>query len=327
MAKRYITSDDILDTFIKLKQRGGQFILSKFAIDATSRTKSAFDESSNISSNWWIVPAVRERWNRLISGSSHRNYKEYLMEEVLRDRRHLKLLSLGSGNCSHEIELASYQAFEKVTCVDIAENRLNEAQKIAESKGLKNMVFHCQNIYDYDFSAEKVDVVLFNASLHHFTNVYGLLKDLIRPTLDEDGLLVINEYVGPNRLQFPKVQIQAINDAIQLIPPQFRQRYKTTITKRKYSGSGLWRMILADPSECVDSASIIPSVHALFDVIIERPYGGNILMSALKDIAHHFVETNPEKKDVLNALFEFEDKYLEQHPSDFVFGVYRATSS
>jgi hypothetical protein len=86
-------------------------------------------------------------------------------------------------------------------------------------------------------------------------------------------------------------------------------------------------MILADPSECIDSESILPSINAHFKTIDERPYGGNILMHVLKDISHHFIDMDSEKKDILSSLFEFEDEYLQNQFSDFVFGIYQLKKS
>ena len=37
-------------------------------------------------------------------------------------------------------------------------------------------------------------------------------------------------------------------------------------------------------------------------------------MNVLKDISHHFVETNNEKEEILIKLFEFEDQYLKKQP-------------
>ena len=54
----------------------------------------------------------------------------------------MKLLSIGSGVCSHELKLAEYDNFEEIVCVDLAQNRLNEAKEVALSKGLKNMHFY-----------------------------------------------------------------------------------------------------------------------------------------------------------------------------------------
>ncbi|KQR93477.1 hypothetical protein ASG01_09860 [Chryseobacterium sp. Leaf180] len=141
-------------------------------------------------------------------------------------------------------------------------------------------------------------------------------------TKNKKGYLIINEYVGKSRLQYSGSQISAINTAIKKIPKSFRQIYKTNIFKNRYYGSGVLRMIIADPSECVDSESILPEIHKRFETIIEKPYGGNLLMSALKDIAHHFIDLSDEKSKVLQHLFDLEDEYLKSHQSDFVFGIY-----
>ena len=81
-------------------------------------------------------------------------------------------------------------------------------------------------------------------------------------------------------------------------------------------------MIMADPSECIDSASIMPSIHKHFKTIVEKPFGGNLLMSVLRDISHHFYEINDEKEKILNELFLLEDDYLKENSSDFMFGIY-----
>lgn len=56
---------------------------------------------------------------------------------------------------------------------------------------------------------------------------------------------------------------------------------------------------------------IIPAIHSNFSTICEKPFGGNILIPVLKDIAHHFVDLNEEKRRVLKNLFEFEDNFLK----------------
>ena len=45
-------------------------------------------------------------------------------------------------------------------------------------------------------------------------------------------------------------------------------------------------------------------------------------MSVLKDITHHFTGSDSESDAVLKDLIQFEDMYLEKHPSDFIFGLY-----
>jgi len=158
--------------------------------------------------------------------------------------------------------------------------------------------------------------------LHHFDKIEAFLSGKIRYVLKPNGFLIINEFVGATRHQFSKKQINAINKSIALIPKKFRTRFKSNLHKNKYRGVGIFRMIMADPSECIDSENIMPSIHKHYHTLIEKPYGGNLLMSALRDISHHFFKLNQEKEKVLKDLFLLEDDYLKNNSSDFVFGIY-----
>jgi len=321
--KRYITLDDIIDTYSRLHQRGSQFIWAKFNFNQRERTKSAFDPSAIHSSNWWMIPMVKERWNTKISTDPNQDYRQFMMKNFFKDFKELKLLSLGSGSCGHEIELAAYSQFKEITCVDLAQNRLDEAQEDAKRKNLHNLNFICSDIEHFDFQESHYDIVLFNSSLHHFEEVEKLLKEKIKPALKNNGYLVINEFVGATRLQFPKYQIKAIRKAIQRIDKPYRKRFKTKLYKNTFYGSGLLRMKMADPSECIDSSSILPALHSIFKIKIEKNLGGNILMNTLKDIAHHFIQPNERQKEILLELFQMEDDYLKNHSSDFIFGIYQ----
>jgi ubiquinone/menaquinone biosynthesis C-methylase UbiE len=319
---RLITFDDIIETYTKLRQRGSGFIMNKFSASGTQRTLGAFAPSAVNSANWWIIPRVLERWNELQTGDPHTNYKQYLMQKYYSDKRNLALVSLGSGNCQHELELARYEQFSEIRCYDLAQNRLDEAKAIADAEGLRNIKFRCEDVNTLGLQKESLDLVHFNSSLHHFQNVENLLANVIKPALKPGGMLLINEFVGPNRIQYSKEQTQAISEALQLIDKEYRTRFRTNVTKIKFYGSGRIRMIIADPSECVDSENIMQSIHKHFRTIEEKPYGGNILMGVLKDISHHFVELDLRKTDILQALFDYEDRYISDKTSDFVFGIY-----
>lgn len=320
---KIVTLDDFVDTYFKIIQRGSGFILSKFTLNEESRIKSAFDNTSFISSYFWNIPKVQERWNILISGNKNRNYIDYIVQDLLKDKTDLRLLSIGSGISNREIELAENSTiFKEVICIDIADNLLDIAAKSAREKGIKNIKFISKNIYDFEFKDNEFDIVFFKSSLHHFDDIDKFLSEKIKKVLNPKGMLIINEFVGATRHQFSKVQINAINEAIAVIPKKFRTRFKSKFHKNKYRGVGVFRMIIADPSECIDSESIMPSIHKHFKTIIEKPYGGNLMLSALRDISHHFYELNNEKEEILNNIFLLEDNYLKNHQSDYVFGIY-----
>lgn len=320
---RIITLDDFIDIYFKIIQRGSDFFFSKFTFNNEKRTKSAFDNTSFASSYCWSIPKVIERWNTLISGDKNVNYIDYLINGSLKEKSNLKLLSLGSGICNREIDLAEHSSiFKEVICVDLAGNLLQIAAESASKKNVTNIKFITKNIDEFEFKENEFDIIFFKASLHHFDKIEKFLSGKIKHSLKPDGMLIINEFVGATRHQFSKKQINAINEAIAIIPKKFRTRFKSNFHKNKYRGVGTLRMIIADPSECIDSGSIMPSIHKHYNTIVEKPYGGNLLLSVLRDISHHFFELNEEKEAVLKQLFLLEDRYLKNNPSDFIFGIY-----
>ena len=320
---RLVTIDDFIDVYVKLHQRGIRFLLSKFFTRAESRAISAFDQSFEGTSNWWEIPMVKERWNSLVTGNPSTDFDDYFIEKYASPSSRVRALSLGCGACQHELALASNPVFEEIVCVDINRENLDAAAARASELGLKNLSFRCVNIDCFDFSAEKFDIVMFHQSLHHFPHIANLLGEKIPLCLAPNGILLINEYVGATRFQYPKEQIRNINKAIRLIPHEFKRRFKTSLYKKHYYGSGLLRMVIADPSEAIDSASIVPTLRKYYDIVEEKSYGGNILVSALKDIAFHFTQPDGKAQEALLRLFAFEDTYLTAHTSDFIFGIYR----
>lgn len=313
-----ITQDDIIELRQRVKERGLGYILSKFA-KSKKRTESTFSNSAE-ASNWWIIPEVNERWNIKASGNSNSTYEEYFVNKYLSDKNNLTLLSPGCGFGKHEINFAKTSQFKKILGFDISKKRVDAANFESAKLGLDNINFAVADISEINDT--KYDVILFNSSLHHFYNLEELISKWIPERLKDDGFLVINDYVGPNRLQWTETQLYEINKALNLIPEQLRTYPNSNKVKRKVTGPGILRMKITDPSEAAESEKIIPLIHKNFKVVEEKEIGGNILMPLLKGISHNFVN-NKAAKDILNILFKFEDKYLEDHPSDIIFGIYK----
>jgi SAM-dependent methyltransferase len=319
-----LTSDDFIETLAKLRQRGLAFLLSKLSANALARTRSAFDDPALRAANWWQVPAVRRRWNQRMTGQHDQPYEAYVADKYLAGRRGLQLLSLGSGAASHELAFARLPQFAEVRCVDIAGRLLAQAAATAQQEGLTNFQVEVADVNALDLPSASCDVVLFHSALHHFRDVAGIVAR-VRQVLRPDGLLVLNDYVGPARLQWTAAQLAETNRVLrEVVPARFRVRYLSQQLKTRVSGPGLWRMRLADPSEAAESDRIVPALRQHFEPLEEAALGGNILTLVLKDIAHHFLrEDDAETQALLTELFRLEDAFLAQHPSDLLFGVYR----
>src|SRR5690625_4356899 len=165
---RIITFDDFIDVYTKGKKRGLNFLLSKLSVSKNKRTQSAFDQTREINVNWWNVPLVRKRWNQKICGSSEKNHLTYLLEDLLANKKNLKLLSLGSGLCGEEMKMAQSGKFEEIICLDLSKYRMDQARARAKKEGLQNMKFINQAINKFDFPEQHFDIVFFRAYLLHF---------------------------------------------------------------------------------------------------------------------------------------------------------------
>ena len=313
---------DFLDLFTKIKERRIGFFLSKFNFHSTKRTKSTFNSTNINSSNFWIIPEIHRRWNEIMTGNQETEFEDYVIKKYLAGKHKLKMLSIGCGTGKHELRFASYDVFESIIGLDLAPELIKRANQNAVERGLQNIKFLVQDVYNFKVHDNYYDVVHFSDSLHHFKNIDSFLKK-IKSSLVEKGILIVHEYVGADRFQYPDKQIDLANSLISEIPARLRRKHLSKNIKKKVYKPGLFRMIISDPSEAVDSKAIMPALHNNFITIEEKKLGGNILMPLLKDISHNFLDKdNLEAKNTLEMLFSEEKKYLESNSSDFVFGIY-----
>lgn len=321
----FITWYDFVDLWYKLRERGTGYAAKKLVSDAESRIKSTWDDDELPGSNWWQVDAVRKRWNQLITGSEAVIYPDYVVQRFLSGRAGLRMLSIGCGTGQRELEFGKHACFKKIDAFDIAPRAIEDANRSAKELNITSCNFFVGDVYKDTWPDNHYDVVLFHSSLHHFRNIESLLEK-VKETLKKEGLVIINEYAGADRFQFSHSRKKYVGEVYKTsIPAVFKRRKITNVLKRKVYFPGLLRMIISDPSEAVESSTILPLMQKKFRLAEQKNYGGNLLTFILKDIAHHF--NKPETQPLLKELFLLEDKLMEkEQQSDFVFAVYRKES-
>lgn len=321
-----INKGDFLEAVTKVRQRGLKYFFRKLNLNSLKRTQSTFNPAGADGSNWWIIPEIKPRENERITGDRQKTFDIYLSENYFKGKHELKLLSVACGVGNREIRLAESGQFSEVLGIDLSGESIREANRKVAEKALTNIRFEQADFYSFDLKESYYDAILFYSALHHFKNI-GLVAERIAKALKNNGLVILCEYVGKNRLQFSKDQVAEMNRLLDIIPKQYKTRYLTDYTKKAVYAPGLLRMIISDPSEAIESESIIPVIHSKFEIMEEKKIGGDLLMMVLKDIAHHFTSEDVEARQILERLFEEEDKYLRgsENP-DFIFGVYRKKS-
>lgn len=318
-----VSAGDFIDLYFKIRQKSYKTLVSKLGFSEKSRTRAKWNAAVS-ASDFWMIPLVRKRWNKIISGDENTGYENYVNGKYLSGKSGLKMLSVGCGTGGRERVFAGFESIESIDAIDMAELQLEEARNLAKEQNINKINYFTADFLSYPFPENHYDIILFHSSLHHFKTIERLLPERILPLLKDDGILVIHEYAGPNRLQWTQDQLDEVNRLLNTIPAKYRHRYGSNAVKNKVYRPGLLRMKLIDPSEAVDSAAIIPALHKYCKTLEEKPLGWNIIHLLLKDISHHFVEPDATASDILEKLFIAEDNFTKiTGQSDAVFGVWK----
>jgi ubiquinone/menaquinone biosynthesis C-methylase UbiE len=324
MTQRTLLSlGDFLDLSYKVRQKGLGVIKGLLHFSGQGRTASKWNEHI-VSGDFWIIPEVRQRWNEDCTGDKDLGYEDYVMAHHLKDRKGLRMLSIGCGTGARERTWGKYPQFERIDGIDVATEQIERAREEADMIGMKHLHYFAADFTRHHFEHAPYDVILFNSSLHHFDNINSLLPQHVLPKLAPGGLVVVFEYAGPNRLQWTDAQLAFANEVLLAIPQKYRVRFQSQSIKSKIYRPGVWRVKLIDPSEAVDSEDLVPALHRHLEIVEEHRVRFDIAHLVLKDIAHHFLEKDDEANKWLQYVFAKEDEFCSRTGSrDIVFGVYR----
>ncbi|MFK7969194.1 MAG: class I SAM-dependent methyltransferase [Bacteroidia bacterium] len=319
----WLNPGDINDLRRMAQRRGWAFLRARLRLQARDRIQQTWEHMEH-GAHWWTVPAVRRRWNEKATGDPELHYSQYVVDQYFEGKTGLRMLSPGCGTATPERRFAATGAFARIDAFDISENLVSQANATSQEEGLGDIVHaFAADVHNYELEANSYDIVLFHSSLHHFDNLEGIIAR-VKSALKPGGLLVINEYVGPDRLQFTAAQIQEINRLLAAMPESLRKRWPDGDVKKRAWPPGLWRMIASDPSEAVRSSEIPALLKNEFNMQEERWLGGDLLHLLLKDIGHHFQSEAAEVTHWQKVLFDAEDAFIKKRgAADFLFGVYK----
>ncbi|HUV36886.1 MAG TPA: class I SAM-dependent methyltransferase [Patescibacteria group bacterium] len=309
------------------KIRQGRFtnILSRIVSRRGDWTFKTWDHLEYAPKNWWDIPDVMRRWNRMISGDPDVDYFSYFMNRFYAGKSSLRALSLGCGTGHRELDLAALDQFSRIDAIDRSEKRIAHARAKARERGYDQLIrYQAGDVFSMELCDSCYDLVIVEQSLHHFSPLETILR-MIGHCLSQDGFLLFNEFTGPSRFQWTDKQIEAVNGLLSLLPERYRIRWKSRTLKRRVHRPGRLGMILYDSTEAVESSRILPHIHKLFDVVELAGYGGTVLQLLFNDIAHNFLSNDNETKRLLALCFDAEDELLEsgQLESDFIVGICR----
>jgi SAM-dependent methyltransferase len=270
--------------------------------------------------SWTGIPQVHLNHNYLITGSRETYWIDWMRERYFPDGRAGDVLSLGCGAGHLDRIFKERQfTFRSFAGIDISREAVERAQVLAEQIALAPSIrYSADDLNTIDLPRASFDFIYFFQSLHHIEALERVL-DSCSAALRADGLLLVNEFVGPSRFQWTDRQLEMATELTLTLPEELRRDLQGGGIKSRVERPSIEHMIRHDPSEAVRSADIEGALRARFEIVGEWNWGGTLNHLVFQNIAANFDPANPWHQSIVELLIHHENVLIrEGHlPSDF----------
>jgi SAM-dependent methyltransferase len=266
------------------------------------------DEASR-GASWWDSPVIVAECQRLISGypdmDIYRFFKKYLQGRQLE-----KGISICSGSGEFERALIDNGLCRQIDAYELSKKRVEEGRKMAK-KGAYAISFHLEDVNQAVFEPSHYDVFFAWSALHHIENLEGVIYNASN-CLKKKGILLAQEYVGPDRFQWTDKQLEILNRVLECLPERLRWDPRANNVKEKIDRPTIDHMINTDPSEAVRSSDIITIIKRHFDIRVLKYFGGAIFHPLFDDIMANFDHKNESETSLIKMILLLERMMVEQ---------------
>ena len=215
-------------------------------------------------------------------------FRKYLAEQCQARKNEVKrFVSIGSGNCDLEIDLALHLlatgcADFVIDCLDLNPAMLERGRIAAAKDGVSTHLNFVQADFNEWNPAFEYDAVIANQSLHHVVKLEGLFAQ-IKSVLKPRGSFIVSDMIGRNGHQRWPEALDIVRHFWRQLPPSYRfnhklQCYEELFEDRDYSVEGF---------EGIRSQDILPLLRQHFhfelfigfanaiDPFVDRAFGYN----------------------------------------------------
>jgi len=191
---------------------------------------------------YYGFPPLRPYHYRAITGEEPAGplprdwFERWAVDRVVGGRAPVqRCLSLCCGFGEIERILARLGAFEHCRAIDLAAPAVEAARVAAAAAGITQIDYDVVDIESIALEPESVDLVWANGALHHLSQLEHVLSEVER-ALRPGGILVANEYIGPNHAQLGARESELVNAVIHLIPPSLREQTEASFVPARFKG-------------------------------------------------------------------------------------------
>jgi 2-polyprenyl-3-methyl-5-hydroxy-6-metoxy-1,4-benzoquinol methylase len=224
---------------------------------------------------------------QVINDNGFGNLSEYICKNFPAENRPIEVLSLASGYCGHELDLARGMTRSyRITCTDLNETMFEKAKDVAEQEGL-SIEFLEDDLNFTRIAPGRYDLIFAHAAIHHVINLEHLFEQ-ISAGLSPTGILHLTEVIGKNRKLIWDRNERYANALLDLLPERLTRGIRLAVHETD-----------ADGMEGIRQEEIYPLLRKHFVALFEHRHGAFM----------RFICTHPD----LGPAFDVNDIEARRH--------------
>jgi SAM-dependent methyltransferase len=276
-------------------------------IEVTERLTEGGAHANSAWNHYW------ERVGRVLDRSGCADLARYLCQNVAKGSQPLEVLSLGSGYCGHEIELARGMTRRyRLTCTDVNESVFEKAKAVAHNERL-SMEFRPADLNFIQIDPGRYDLIFAHAAIHHVINLENLFEQLAHG-LRAQGVFHLTEVVGKNRKLIWESNERYANALLDLIPHRYTHGIRLAVPED------------VDGMEGIRQEDIMPLLRQHFSPVFEYRHGAFMrFICTHGDLGPLLDPRNSEARRYLDFLIDCDEcavRYGVLQPLE-IWGLYK----
>jgi 2-polyprenyl-3-methyl-5-hydroxy-6-metoxy-1,4-benzoquinol methylase len=279
--------------------------------------------------NWWSCRQVIRYLNRRVCGLQLNGVSQglcYQAKEILENKKLDIGISVGCGIGIKEMNLIRWGLVNRMVCFELSEERIKQAEEEAKKRSLSEFIeFRREDAFQSVSNSEKFDLVHWNNSLHHMPDT-RFAVEWSKKVLKRGGLFMMDDYVGPNYIQFSDECLKLGSLIRNNLPKKYLINPASTPENIQFLDTQcqrpeLSKIIAKDPSEAVDSENILPAIQKLFSDAQIVHTGGIIYFATLPPLYANFDPEDEFDTGLLESLLLIDELYTSLYPDQTLYAT------
>ena len=253
--------------------------------------------------HWWDSLLVWREAQKAAFGDEMLNGNEFL-GKLSNGKPFERAISIGAGAGNKEIDLILKGIVKNFVCFELGKESVQAGEKLARDHGISDQVKFIQADGMREGSAlGGFDLVYWNNALHHMTDIKAAIQ-LSHQMLKRGGVFYMDDYVGPNRLQWRPEAIKIVSSILKNLPEKYLRKVNAPheLVNTDVSFPTAEQVAADDPTEAVNSEAILTHVKEFFPGVKIFMMGGAIFQVAFQNIIGNFDETDETDRALIKMI-------------------------